>query len=479
MKRTLWILLLIIAVTHSLPGQVAITEAGPKLVQILEQNADLGLNRFPIGFWNYTNLGQHGVYMDEAEVDEWFDAGFTVTLSSSFDPTRPEEVNQFEKILDWAASKGMKIIIVDPRTHGPPGGGGHVRTDVQRLPESYQADVSAAVRMFGNHPATFGFHIGDEPNRSNNDAFFEAYRISKRTAPHLHPFMNLLPWWEGAEETVGYDSWEEYLDAVVAKAKVDFLCYDCYSQMNPGQSGWDMYYKNLRLYREASWRNGVPFWSTILSVGHFRYRTPNYNELRWQFNTALASGANGILWFFYYMRNPHDNYRMSPVDEHWDRTQTYYDLRRIQKSFHRIYQSLFSTLVSTRVTFLPTPFGGGERFTPNELLASVEPDKEDHPLLIGEFVDRQGLRYVMLVNNSTSESVRVALNFPGKDTQLFSFDWHGRQVEGPAYSAQRVETTENGLKAWHWLAPGQEAVYRVESEQIRNLSPIRPEIADP
>ena len=49
MNRTFWTLLLIIAVTHSLPGQVAIAPNGPKLVEILEQNADLGLKRFPIG----------------------------------------------------------------------------------------------------------------------------------------------------------------------------------------------------------------------------------------------------------------------------------------------------------------------------------------------------------------------------------------------------------------------------------------------
>jgi hypothetical protein len=208
-------------------------------------------------------------------------------------------------------------------------------------------------------------------------------------------------------------------------------------------------------------------------VGHFRYRTPNYDELRWQFNTALASGANGILWFFYYMRKPHDNYRLSPVDEHWDRTETYYDLRRLQKGFHRLYRNLFSGLVSTRVTFLPEPYGGGAAFTPNELVAAVEPDKENHPILVGEFVDSQGRRYIMVVNNSTTDSVRVALRFPGDQTKLFSWNWDGEEVEGPAYSAQRVEKTAGGLSVRHWLAPGQEAVYRVESPRIRELSPIQ------
>ena len=66
----------------------------------------------------------------------------------------------------------------------------------------------------------------------------------------------------------------------------------------------------------------MPFWNTILSVGHHAHRCPNLDEIRWQFNTTVASGANGILWFFYYVREPFQNYRLSPVDEHWDRTQT-------------------------------------------------------------------------------------------------------------------------------------------------------------
>lgn len=473
MNRSLVAVILAITLGQFLLAEGRPEPTGPELTRVLQKNASLGLNRFPIGFWNYTNLTQHSRYMDEAEVEEWSDAGFTVTLSPSVNPNDPKQVAHLGRILDWAAKRGMKIIVVDPRTHGPPGGGGRVGSKVHRLSRDYKERVEEAVRAFGNHPATFGFHIGDEPNRSNNDAFFEAYRVTKQAASRLSPFMNLLPWWQGAEERVGYDSWAQYLDAVVEKAGVDFLCYDCYAQMNPGQSGWDMYFNNLRLYREASWRNGVPFWSTILSVGHFRYRTPNYDELRWQFNTALASGANGILWFFYYMRQPHDNYRLSPVDEHWDRTETYYDIRRLQKGFHRLYGTLFSSLVSTRVTFLPDPFGEGTRFTPNELLSAVEPDQEDHPLLIGEFVDIKGRRYVMVVNNSTSESVRVALTFPGNDTKLSSWNWNGQEVEGPAYSAQRIEKTEEGQTVQHWLAPGQEAVYRLDSKQIRALSPIQ------
>ena len=432
----------------------------PKTVRaIIEKTQSFGLKAYPISFWSYTNLGEHGKYMDEAEVEEWADAGFTVPQSPRCDPKDPQQKAHMLKMLDWAHQRGMKLILCDPRgyaTKGPGGAGGLISSD-------YADGVKAAVKDFGSHPATFGFHVGDEPDADFKLAFFECYRVQKQIAPKLHPFANLLPWYPGAPKRAGADTWPNYLDEFVQKSNADLISYDHYAQMNPGQAGWNGYFENLRLYREASLRNGVPFWNTILSVGHFRYRCPNYDDIRWQFNTTVAAGANGVLWFFYYMRQPHANYRLSPVDEHWNRTQTYDDIRRVQKSFHRHYRDLFARLVSTRVTFSPKPYGKGRTFKSNGLVSRITPDRKDHPILLGEFTDIQARRYVMVVNNSMTENVNVGLTFPGEDVKVFSWDWSGREREGAAYCSAGQTRDKRGLTIRHWLAPGQEAVYRVQS----------------
>lgn len=70
----------------------------------------------------------------------------------------------------------------------------------------------------------------------------------------------------------------------------------------------------------------------------------------------------------------------------------------------------------------------------------------------------------MIVNNSVSESVNVGVTFPGDDVKVYSWNWSGAEVEGGAYSATgRPARDPRGLTIRHWLAPGQEAVYRVES----------------
>ncbi len=422
---------------------------------LIKKTQSLGLKSFPISFWSYTNLGEHEEHMTEAEVESWADAGFTVPQSPGFDPNDPAQKARIVKLLDWAHKRGMKLIVCDPRTYARKGPDGKPAPD-------YADGVKAAVADFGKHPGLLGFHVGDEPDAHMKEAFFACYKIQKKIAPHLHPFANLLPHFPGIEVRAGTDSWPKYLDEYVKKSNADILGYDCYAQMNPGDGGWHDYYRNLRLYREASLRNGVPFWNTVLSVGHFKYRCPNQDEIRWQFNTSIAAGANGISWFFYYMRQPEANFRMSPVDEHWNRTQTYDDIRRVQKSFHRRYGDLFNRVVCTSVSFFPNAYGGGDVFKPNEIVADIRPDcSNTHPILMGEFADLEGRRYVMFVNNSMTESERVKITFR-KNARLFSWDWHGREYEGAAYCADGSGPEGDGIAVWHWLAPGQEAVYRVE-----------------
>jgi len=173
-------------------------------------------------------------------------------------------------------------------------------------------------------------------------------------------------------------------------------------------------------------------------------------------------GANGVSWFFWYMKQPHCNYRLSPVDKFWEKTQGYYDIRRVQKNFHRLYGDLFNRLVSTRVRFFSRAYGGGQLWRPNELVSEIWPAYNNElPVLIGEFADAAGARYVMFVNNSMTENDRIKITFP-KNVRLFSRDWNGQERQGPAYAVDTVEKSENGQVLWHWLSPGQEAVYRIQ-----------------
>jgi len=462
LKRILASGLMVVVALLFACSALAAQEVPANVKAIIAKTASFGLEKYPISFWNYASLGQYGEHFTEEEVQRWADCGFTVPQSPSFDPKNPAQVEHMKRLLDWAHKRGMKLIVWDPDCYAD--------KDLKQ----YAKRVKRALDTFGDHPGLFGFYIGDEPNYKWKDAFFRCSNLQKRLAPHLHPYLNLLPYFPGIEGRAGCDNWPDYLDEYVRRSHADLISYDCYVQlMDPDNRGWENYYQNLRLYREAALRNGVPFWNTLLSVGHFHYRCPNYNELRWQFNTTVACGAGGVLWFFYYMRQPIANYRNSPVNELWELTPTYYNIRLVQQSFHHRYKDLFNHLVCTKVMFWPKPFGGGRTFAPDGLVSGIWTDRGQQPVIISEFCDEKGQRYVMLVNNSMTNSINAVLTFPGKDVRVYSWDWYGNRYLGGAYSGTDAHRTENGLVIGHWLAPGQEAVYLVKSS-LADKEPILP-----
>ncbi len=401
-----------------------------------------GLHNFPIGFWNYAPIE----VFDEEKVQEWADAGITLTMGPEFSVT-PENVARMNRILDWAYARGIRVIICDPRTRAR-----------NPLPEDFQKQVRAAMADFALHRGTFGFHILDEPDVALFQPVCDAARIVKQAAPNLHPFVNLLPWHPGVNPRVGFDDWQAYLDAFAKTSGVAFLCYDCYSQMNPEKSGWPMYFKNLNDYREAAKRNGIPFWNTILSVGHFNYRCPSEDDIRWQFNTSIAYGAQGFLYFFFYMRAPHDNYRLSPIDEFWDKTPTFDSLKRVNRGFIKRYGRLFLDLDFVKAMQWPEPVTGCLPFEADDVVREVRAEAQC-PVIVSRFSDAQGRPWVALVNNSTTENAYATLVFNGANTKVYQMNWSNQETEAGSSPA------DGGVSVSHWLMPGQMEVYRVAPAQ--------------
>ncbi|HOZ49508.1 MAG TPA: hypothetical protein PLO37_24485 [Candidatus Hydrogenedentes bacterium] len=409
----------------------------PMLGAAEEFNA--GLDTFPIGIWNYAPLS----VFDEAKVQEWQDAGLTLVMGPEYAAT-PTNIVLMKEVLNWAEKRSIKVIVCDPRTRA-----------TQPLPEDFAKGVQEAAKDFAAYPAVFGFHILDEPDTDMFPHVCQAAQMVKAAAPQWHPFVNLLPWYSGVDTRVGFGDWQAYLDTFLKDSGAEFLCYDCYAQMNPGQGGWPMYFKNLNEYREAAQRNGVPFWTTILSVGHFHYRCPSEDDLRWQLNTSVAYGAQGILYFFFYMREPHDNYRLSPIDEFWERTDTFEWMSRTNRLFLKRFGRLFLDLRFEKAMQWPEPVEGCLPFQADDILREVRTDG-NRALIVSRFVDKDSRPWVVMVNNSTEESTHATLVLEGADTKVHTVNWDAR--EQPA----DVQRGEDCVNVSHWLAPGQMEVYRVE-----------------
>jgi len=424
-------------------------------------NADV----FPIGFWNYTKIADCG---PEAVAD-WKAAGMTLAMSPNYGPAE-EEVRRMRAILDVAAEQDIRAILCDSRASWP-----HLTHNGEDI---YRRDMQTAIRQIGEHPAILGFHVGDEPGQAAFPHACRAYRIQKELAPHLTPFLNLLQWNPNVHKIVGYEDWEQYLDAYMEQSQADILAYDCYSQMLPDGAGIDMYFRNLRLFQQAGERHKVPFWPTQLSVGGRHYRCPNEDDLRWQLGTAVAHGAKGLLWFFFYMRRPHANFRLSPIDEHGERTVTFDALSRVCRTFLNGPAATIQGLTLKRVHHVGTAYGGTPlldtrngpvgRVLNVELLPgmnSVPAYREaSAPLIVSQFVDGHGHDHVMMVNNSQTVNAHTWLTLRCRAPSVVRIGWKGGEERCAVAPRDNTDAVNTSATVDMWLAPGQMELFRLERD---------------
>lgn len=410
------------------------------------------MERFPIGFWNYTATGQ----LPPEAVRDWADLGMTMAVSPEYDHTRHDK-NALLAILDACAKHDIKVILSDSRARW---------NDASEAPEEYERRFTAAYEDFGKHPAAMGFHVGDEP--WSDKAFADciaAHRIQLKVAPELTPHLNFLPYWEGQERDVlKAPTFSDWAKRMVEQADLKILCYDCYSQMNPEESGVHQYFTNLRKFSEAADATGITPWTTLLSVGHFRYRCPNEDDMRWQLNTAVASGMKGILWFFVYERDPMSNYRVPPIDEFGERTQTFEWMSRVNRHFLHQFGDFFMRAEHKGTYHVGKQYGGYAPFEAGKTSDVILDVESVHglPAVVGLF-EKDGERFAAVVNNNTRESGQFRLHVP-KDVKVFRrMNWDGSFSDLRTNSHDAFYTeTETECIGGDWLAPGQMKVYKYE-----------------
>ncbi len=268
--------------------------------------------KYQTGAWNYYAIGE---YDAETMTNDFNDLGFNLVMSCDYNPYSPyfHDKAAFISHLDSLHAKGMSVVVCDVRT-----GWGRLKEQGE---QEFVRGVKEAVSDFGSHPAVYGFFIGDEPSGAQMSDMVRAYKIVKAAAPALRPFVNFLPIWctdDYFEKCLGVPAtkYGELLDKVVKEAEIDVLCYDYYSQCSyfEADRGEAMYFMNLNVFREVAKKNDIPFFTTLLSVGHWNYRIPTEDDIRWQISTALASGVVGIMWFYIYARKLEGSFRNQPVD---------------------------------------------------------------------------------------------------------------------------------------------------------------------
>ncbi len=412
------------------------------------------MTQFPMGFWLYKDADAVPV----EQTADWEELGMTLTLMPRY-TAGVSDPDHVRALLDAAQARGIRVIMNDSRC------------DWARLTEqgenAYIRGLQQAVGEFGDHPAVWAWHVGDEPSREAMEDACLACRLVRRYAPCHRAFINLFPDVEHLHN-LGFPSWDMYLDEMVEHGELEFLCYDCYAQMKPEKNGWDTYFRNLREYQQAAHRHGIPFWTTLLTIGHFDYRCPSLDDMRWQLYTAAAHGASGVLWFYVYaIDGVFCNYREAAVNIHGKKTRTYDDLSDTCCTFQNYFARILIGLQLEKVQHLYHAYGGTPLFEGDDVCDArtgwIEAGGADTALILSYFVDKDGRRYVMMTNNSCTDSVKAQIVLHG-ERRVFWCAYGNREIEKDMLSSDNgpIWRADGCTGVPHWLAPGQAFLIRYE-----------------
>lgn len=387
--------------------------------------------KYKSGLWNYNAINEYDLHQ---MTTDFVDLGFNLVMSCDFNPDAPEfhDKAMFIKHLDLLNERNVKVIVCDART------GWRRLTSLGE--EEFMRGVNDAVADFGLHPAVYGFHIGDEPAKNDMGDMIRAFKLVKAACPSLHPFVNFLPLFTKSdyfEQVLGvpYNEYGSLLDKIVKETGLDLLCYDYYSQCSyfNQDRGENYYFENLRLFGDVARKNSIPLFTTLLSVGHWNYRVPDEDDLRWQISTAVASGATGILWFYVYSRHYiQSSYRNSPVDIFNKRTETFDRLARQNRMLMEFYALKLEDYEYCDTYSVGYEYGGFSIFKEGDFGIEKIERTENHeaPLLLARFKSEKG------EENERFVLVNCSRNLPAQ-----------------------IKIVKNGKNIHTWYAPGEMKIF--------------------
>ena len=406
--------------------------------------AKVNFEKFPIGTWGHFTVDITG--LTEERIADMAACGMTL-CHSPYCSTDMKEATL--KALDLCEKYGIKLILRNNHTHW--------KIYLTEGPEAFRRSIRTEYEAFGRHPACAGIFLGDEPHADELEDCTKAYIIATEECPGLILHINQNP---------GY---AEKCTKFCRESGCNLLSFDRYSQMNPEPQGTIDFLRDMREYVALAKSLDVSLLAVMLAVGHFRYRVPGEDDLRWQMGVALACGAKAIFWYNFECDPRDANYRGCPLTEFGDHTPSYQAMKTLHLRFNRDFAEIMNHSIHRDVDWIGTEYPGFHAFCPNNALSrefallgaySAHGTAGLVTYLEGEG-PYAGKKYVMITNNTPDTSDLFFLTtLPGKKVyhvyQDVEFDFEQRH--GDAYFSR----DEDCIRCGYWLAPGQFELFRFE-----------------
>lgn len=317
-----------------------------------------------------------------------------------------------------------------------------------------------------------GYFLADEPSSLEFPALGKAVEAIKKYAPGKLAYINLYPNYASVQEEgesrdksqLGTKTYKEYLERFVEEVQPQFISYDNYDV----QYSVDMknkkkaseYYDNLLIVRQVALEHGLPYWCIMASCQlRPKYTAPSAANMRFQAYTALAAGYDGISWYQYGPNGYHHN----PIDRAGKKTLVWDYLKEANQAILTL-GPIIKTLTSTGVYFSSNASQDIAPVLPGEVVQSVQ-SKE--PIMVGEFRNKNGIRYAMIVNLSLAQSTKFTFSTKKSVRAVWKvFLNTDDTVEAQEEPVGKVKDGEDQISGASWgditLFPGSGILVRME-----------------
>lgn len=249
-----------------------------------------------------------------------------------------------------------------------------------------------AAAKFQDHPAVWGIDLGDEPSALDFPYYREVVNTVGELFPKQFAYLNLYPNYasvaqNNAEQTVnqlGTATYAEHIEEYCKNVPLDYICYDYYVYSTRNVPG---FYENLRIVADAARRYGRSLWFVPQVNSDREDEWTSENRLRFQAYSAMAFGAETIIWACYTA----GWWTHQVLDENGNKTEQYEKLKKINAEL----ATLGVEYMKYRCT--ATHFVG---FEANETITQAPIDELNNgyfmhirsdagtPLVVGEFTGR-------------------------------------------------------------------------------------------
>lgn len=196
-----------------------------------------------------------------------------------------------------------------------------------------------AAASFADHPAIWCIDLGDEPSALDFPHYGKVFKcVEERFPSHITPYLNLYPNYASVSQNtseqvvsqLGTRTYQEHIAEYVKHVPSDYICYDhyLYSLNVP------LAYNNLRIVSDACTGSERSMWIVLQVNSNKKDKFISENELRFQAYTAMAFGAENIIWACWTAGWWYNNV----LDSVGNKTEQYDKLQRVNKEIHLLGQ---------------------------------------------------------------------------------------------------------------------------------------------